>query len=276
MADKKSVVIKVKYPVSGRQTSKIASSPEMITDWNVKRIVLALGIIILIISLSLYYYFSGSSEDNSPKPSGLADQMINPEIHGNAVSDLATDPEADAASLQVINAAQPNQPAPGEQSGVDKTSAAQEMTQIQESTGKQQTDIEVKEAVKKQPATVKSRNNLTERKSHQVIRSLLAYNIVNKEPVRIIDSPVKVSKTKAVRVNYFTELKGMNKKTIYHEWIKKGRVVYRQRLKISADRWRTTSSKLFNHTALGLWHVRTVDEKNRLLDKKEFKIILDR
>lgn len=276
MADKKSIVIKLKYPVPGRQANKNASSPEMITDWNVKRIVLALGAIILIITLPLYFYFSSSPEDNSPKPSGLADQITSPEINPDAGSDSAKVPEAKAASPQSINVAAPESQVPNEQSGSVNAIAAQETTKTLESTGKKQTDIEAKEAEKIQPVIVKNRNDLTERKSRQVIRSLLAYKIINKEPVQIINSPVRVSKSKAVQVNYFTELKGMNNKTIYHEWIKKGKVVSRQRLKISADRWRTASSKLFNHTALGHWHVRTVDVKNRLLDKKEFNIILDR
>ena len=51
MVDKKNLVIKVKYPSAGK---KIESSPNIITTWNVKRILIALASLLLFISLLLY------------------------------------------------------------------------------------------------------------------------------------------------------------------------------------------------------------------------------
>lgn len=276
MADKKSIVIKVKYPAPGRQAGENVPSPGMITEWNVKRIVFAVGIVILIISFPLYFYYSDLQKESSYQPSELPEKVATPEFAQDSVAGSEKATGAEAASQHMTDDASPKQPVRIEQSEAGKVITGAVITKLEENTGKAKADIEAKEMVKKQPVTVKQKDVIKEGKHNKVIRALLAYKIINREPVGTINSSVKVSKTKAVWVNYFTELEGMNNKTIYHEWIKKGRVVYRPRLKISAYRWRTASRKLFNHSAKGHWHVRTVDEQGRLLNQKEFNIILDR
>ena len=52
MTDKRNIVIQVKYPVSGKTT--VDFEPRMITEWNIKRLLLAAGILILIL-VSLFY-----------------------------------------------------------------------------------------------------------------------------------------------------------------------------------------------------------------------------
>jgi hypothetical protein len=54
MEDKKNIVIKVKYPVSGKKTEHDHSSPKLVTEWNIKRILLALFGVGLIIVLLFY------------------------------------------------------------------------------------------------------------------------------------------------------------------------------------------------------------------------------
>jgi hypothetical protein len=272
MTDKKSIVIKVKYPVQGRQPEKALSAPQMITEWNVKRIALALGAMILAIALPLYSYFSRDSH----QPPVMPDKVAGPEINRGAAADSKKDTEAKAVSHDNIADAEPKQQLPIIKSEVNKEVAEPVKSKLEENTGKEKSGIKVNETAKKPPVILEKKNIIKEHASNKVVKSQLSYKIFNKTPVDIIKSTVRVSKTKAVWVNYFTELKGMNNRTIYHEWIKKGKVVTRQRLNISAGRWRTASSKLFNHTAEGHWHVRAVDEKGRLLDQKEFNIVLDR
>lgn len=68
----------------------------------------------------------------------------------------------------------------------------------------------------------------------------------------------------------------MDNKTVYHEWLSKGKVNYRQRFNITSNKWRAASRKLFNAKSAGTWLVRAVDAEGRMLDQKEFKIILAR
>jgi hypothetical protein len=50
MEDKKNIVIKVKYPASNN-----VSEPKVVMEWNIKRIVAAVGGVILIIVLLIYF-----------------------------------------------------------------------------------------------------------------------------------------------------------------------------------------------------------------------------
>ncbi|MGZ8194288.1 MAG: DUF2914 domain-containing protein [Methylosarcina sp.] len=272
MANKKHIVIKVKYPSPEDQAKDIKSSPEIITEWNVKRIISAVAVIILILGLALY--FIGSHEENSAKSLPLSENQVHPEIKPDSVSDQAKDTEAESKSLSTFQERASTQPLPLNQSETGIVSTKPVIDKPTENNGKEKAAIESTASEKQQPAIPKNELN-KKHKQNRVVRSLLAHKIINKEPVRIIDSTVKVGKTKSVWVNYFTELKGMNNKTVYHEWLNKGRIIYRQKLNISSNRWRAASRKLFNSKAAGQWRVRTVDEKGRILDQKEFKIILD-
>jgi Protein of unknown function (DUF2914) len=61
MSEKKNIVIKVKYPTPGNTPTKTDAQPGVITEWNFKRIGLALGGLLLV--LMSIFYFTG---DNDP------------------------------------------------------------------------------------------------------------------------------------------------------------------------------------------------------------------
>lgn len=63
MSEKKNIVIKVKYPTTGQTSTKSNPSPYVITEWNYKRIALALGCIALLL-VSLLYFMG----DDGQKP----------------------------------------------------------------------------------------------------------------------------------------------------------------------------------------------------------------
>jgi hypothetical protein len=50
MADKKNILIKVKYPTAGKLSRDEVSPPKTITEWNVKRIVIAAALILLVMT----------------------------------------------------------------------------------------------------------------------------------------------------------------------------------------------------------------------------------
>ena len=73
MSDKKNIVIKVKYPTPGKSSEKVASTPGMITEWNVKRIGLALSSLLLGVFMLIYFT---DSDDHS---GSLTEQLAVPE-----------------------------------------------------------------------------------------------------------------------------------------------------------------------------------------------------
>jgi Protein of unknown function (DUF2914) len=70
MPEKKNIVIKVKYPTSGKASRKPSSVPGMITEWNLKRIGLALGSVLMI--LMALFYFTDSDDQKTDASTQLA------------------------------------------------------------------------------------------------------------------------------------------------------------------------------------------------------------
>jgi hypothetical protein len=77
MQDKKNIVIKVKYPVSGKRTEHDDSSSKVVTEWNIKRILLALLGVVLIIVL-LFYFIKRDTQKTDIQPTAtLHEKMVN-------------------------------------------------------------------------------------------------------------------------------------------------------------------------------------------------------
>ncbi len=83
MEDKKNIVIKVKYPTSGKKEEHDVSAPKVITEWNIKRILLALTGVILAIA-GLFYFIKPDTQktdlqskaDSRPK-AALPEKIVN-------------------------------------------------------------------------------------------------------------------------------------------------------------------------------------------------------
>jgi hypothetical protein len=248
MADKRNIVIKVNYPVSEKGTRHLA--PKMITEWNVKRIALVAGALVLVLAALIYVINKEPKKVDSvnvpvPVSVNATEQQVSPEIK---------DKEAEVITPELP--VQPiNEIVPSKKPKKDSSKAKNQTARA--------------EPVKKQPNKKISKEH---EHSHVVSRSLLTYGIKNKEPGAEIAGFLKVSGKKSTWVYYFTELKSMKGSRVYHEWLKNGSHVSRQSIVISGDTWRTSSRKLMSESDKGKWTVRMVDESNRSLDEKTFKV----
>jgi hypothetical protein len=198
MADKKNIVIKVKYPTSVPVSGNDVPLPKTITVWNVKRILIALAGIVLAVIAVISLINKDTQDIESDKPSDIA-----PEINAK-------------------------------------------------------------------PAAVPK----TEVTNH-VLRSVLSYKVIDSEPQEEITLPLKLSKKKATWIYYFVELKGMNGKTIYHEWLLDGVLISRKKVNISNETWRTSSRQIFKYTSDNNWTVRLVDETGAVINEKHFDVIYE-
>jgi len=99
-------------------------------------------------------------------------------------------------------------------------------------------------------------------------RSLLCYNIIDREPYNKINRYLPAVPD---RINFFTHIVGANTPTtIYHRWIKNGRTIDYIPLKIGSNSWRTWSRK--EHLASGEWLVLAETKYGEILDSGEFSI----
>jgi hypothetical protein len=76
MADKKNIVIKVKYPTPGKMSEDDILPPKTITEWNVKRIVIALVSVMLVFT-SLIYLTSKDSQNTALDKPEVVTPIIN-------------------------------------------------------------------------------------------------------------------------------------------------------------------------------------------------------
>lgn len=117
--------------------------------------------------------------------------------------------------------------------------------------------------------TVYGKSN--EENSYFLSRSVLTNQIMEKEPVKVMDT------FKLYSQGYFyTEFKDIGaEKTIYHNWYLiqndgEKTLMASVKLKIEGSRWRTWSRK--NLFLPGKWSVEAVNENNIVLSKKEFEV----
>lgn len=274
MADKKNIVIKVKYPATGKKTEKYAP-PKTVTEWNIKRIAFAAAILTVVLAGLLYLLmYDGVEQQNDRQNASLP-----PDTTANS---------SEQRAIAANNIAAPdNQPKTGDEVGNVQPSINQgAITQIdkpsikpEQALEKPQTQsIKLDDAVKNQPVTSQPEESVAVasppvKVNKNVSRALLTYKVKNREPMTEIPRTVIVDKTKPTVVHYFTEVEGMKGQNIYHEWIRNGKVVTRYKLDVGSDAaWRTYSHMSVSEKGLGNWTVRLLDAENNLLNQQAFRV----
>lgn len=251
MTDKRNIVIKVKYPVSGKAAENLA--PKMITEWNVKRILLVVGALFLILASLLYVITKDTQQTDSDNVAAVVD-----------ATEKQAMPQLGNKDVEIKNLDIPKQV-------IAEVNPSYKPVKELNKDSKPTAGISVKETTKQ----LNKKTNKDPRYSednHTVSRASLTYGMDNKEPIGELVGTIDVRHKKPVWVYYFTELKTMKGNKVYHEWLRNGEVVSRQALVISGDIWRTSSRKLLSDSEKGNWTVRLVDKNGRLLNKKEFKV----
>jgi hypothetical protein len=206
MSENKNIVIKVKYPTPGNITGKPVSAPGVITEWNLKRIGLALGSVLLALMALFYFTDGGDQKSGTSMQLALPEQPVEVKARPDKVANVPENPELDINKV--------------------------------------------------------------------IARSQLTSAIEKNEPVDSLKLPLKIGNKETLWIYYFVELKGMEGKTVYHEWWLNGNLVSRKKVNISADPWRTASKQLITYTTNNDWVVRLVDASRNKLNEKSFNLEL--
>ncbi len=95
MEEKKNIVIKLKYPGAGKNVEQDISQLKIITEWNVKRIVLAFIGLVLFIALLMFFLKPEPKNTDQPVQSALPEKNINipdqsKEINKSVIRSLLT------------------------------------------------------------------------------------------------------------------------------------------------------------------------------------------
>jgi hypothetical protein len=103
--------------------------------------------------------------------------------------------------------------------------------------------------------------------SEIVKRAIICTGITNHEP---IDSLTNIPASTG-KVFFFTEITGMEGKTITHRWIKEGSKVTDIRISMASNRYRCHSSRSVSGKT-GNWTARVLDENGKTLKEVAFTV----
>lgn len=103
-----------------------------------------------------------------------------------------------------------------------------------------------------------------------VVRSRFTTGIENREPIDTLSDQVEPSGNAVDVIYYFTELRGLNGKTVSHRWYFDGRLVAEVPFTIGGDRWRVYSSKKIMSSMLGAWQVEVTTDTGEVLYREKF------
>lgn len=104
----------------------------------------------------------------------------------------------------------------------------------------------------------------------RVIRASLNTAFRNDEPADPIISPVTIEPNQSVELFYFSEVKNMKDKVLFHHWFKDGQVIFKKQLEIKANKSKLISSKKLTAKDGGDWQVVLVDNKGKLFSEVNF------
>ncbi len=230
---KKKIVIKVNYDKLKTEPAE----PEMMTEWNIKRIMIVLFCILVFMAGVIFLLLDKKIETESMELSAKKNPMEN-QVESR---------------VELLSAEKP----------VAMETVRPEKNNINSEEKKRQPEIADKKSIQNKASIYDNR----------ISRAVLAFGLKEKEPVDSVTGDIVADKNKAVGVYYFTEINNMKGKVLFHEWYWNNQLIFRRKLNIIGRHWRAATSKLIPYSKRGHWKVRLVDTDNNVLSRVEFNVI---
>jgi len=237
-ADKK-IIIKVK----SKTEQRIMEDPkaEMITTWNIKRIAYAVLVLLIVVFIVVYYFSqSGAMKKNKPR----------------TVIRVHTEKQTSDAPVSV--------PIKVKKSVPKKI--------IQSEVSHQVSEIKVAQVNKIAPHF--QNKGIIEPKilNPLLTRAKLAKGVSELEPYGEVELPIIINNSESQGVFYFTDIIKMKGSVVFHEWLKQEKSIYKRKFIIRGNRWRVSTSKLFDIDSSGEWQVRLITQSGEVLNKINFTV----
>lgn len=227
------VVIKINYDKSKKP---VAAAPEMVTVWHVKRIALAVSLLLLLI-MSLVWL-----RDD--------EQAV---VTSQTVETISLPTPQPVASISAPVA-------------VDKAVLAVEPVKA-ESKPKPQPQVLAQakpEPVAKQPVAVIL--------DKRVVRAALVSEVKDQIPGPRLGAEIVLAKTKSQSLYYYAEVKHLKNTVLFQHWLKNGRIVHKKQLDVKDDVAMLVASYRFSAKDKGEWQVRLTDKDGKSLSETRFII----
>ncbi len=242
---------KLSIKVKSKTERRIMEEPQMevITEWNIKRIFIALLVLLLLVIIP-GYYLNSLNEDPALK------DIKQPVITTETIT-----------------------PAPKTEMSVIKPDIVEVIKPLKDEVIKSE-DTQLKKEVilpeKIKSVAQTSAKSVSEQLHPNISRARLAKGMKDKEPYGNVELPFLVNSEQAEGLFYFTEINNMKGDTVFHEWLKDGKSIYKRKIRIRGNRWRVSTSKLFNNKHTGEWQARTLDAQGIILNKIDFLVTVNK
>ena len=253
---------KISIKVKSKTERRIMEDPElnMITEWNIKRIIYALIVLILLVILPAYYFSYLDDSDTVIKETPTPMSIIK-----KSGSIKATP----AKKASVIKTTPKQTPV-----AVAKKEATPEKIDVVKISAKPSTKTD--KEITAEIVVTKNEHQLVpaspENLNPHITRAMLAQGVNKLEPYGEVELPILVDSSKAQRATYFTEVNNMQGSIVFHEWLKEGKAIYKRKIIIRGNRWRIPTSKLFTSRSIGQWQVRLITQQGDILHKIDFSV----
>lgn len=221
--------------------------PEVITEWNIPRLIMFFLGLALIIGMVFFWLTNQSAE----------------EAHNRPVQNVPSHHDVRNKHAEVNNVMT---------SAVVKKKIGTFPVKPKETVVAEVPDNHIKKDTDR--VTEKNKNpvkiNIVDKR---ISRAAIAYSLKQKEPEDIVTGPIKTDKAKAVGVYFFTEINNMKGDILFHKWYLNNKKVFSRRLNILGNHWRASTSKLITYSQKGEWHVTLVNQNQQVLAEIRFYVI---
>ena len=285
---------KLSIKVKSKTERRIMEDPEveMISEWNIKRILIALVVVILLVVIPAYYLSGQNDNDLVDKAIPIlavskptikkqvpvqetdvtsqkqtivpTERITSMSMRGSTTRYIDLEKHLKPEAIQQKSATKENIPV--------KPIAQTSQSRLPDPLDKEQRQEHIIVAKNVQQAAPSLKLTDSEKLNAHITRAQLAQGVNKLEPYGQVSLPLLVDSNKAQGITYFTEVKNMQGNTVFHEWLKEGKSIYKRKIIIRGNRWRFYTSKLFTYKSAGQWQVRIITGKGNILHKIDFSV----
>jgi len=226
------VVIKINYD---KKPASLNTVPQTVTVWHIRRIVIAALVIVLLIIL-LFSWFSGDNEGSHTQiDSAEKVQQFNNPVAEHDDRQALVAPVAPEVPAAVI--------------------ARKEPANLE--------SVKKVDTIKRPAAVILD---------SKVMRASLNGRPKDNEPGEPIKSPVRILPNQPAELFYFSEIRNMRGKTLFHQWLRNGQIVQQKQLDMKDKISKVWSSKTLSAKDKGAWQVQLTDKKGKVYSEVNFLV----
>ncbi|AMK78637.1 MULTISPECIES: DUF2914 domain-containing protein [Methylomonas] len=215
-----------------KKHSGINTEPQTVTVWHIRRILVAVLALVLM-AILLFSWFGGDDEDSHTQ------------IDATEKVQQFNKPDVEVVAQQESATVEKPVPAIVRKESVNSES------------------VKKIDTIKKPAAIIFDR---------KIIRASLNSKPKDDEPGEPIKSPLRVIPNQTTEVFYFSEIKNMKGKALYHQWSRNGQIVQQKQLDLKDKIAKVWTSKTLSVKDKGEWQVQLTDKKGKVYSEVNFLV----